>query len=44
LPVVVGERTLVNRWMIPRSRHSRSNTTNPGGRENRPVKTLPLSS
>jgi hypothetical protein len=43
LPVVVGERTPVNRWVMPRSRHSRSNNTTPGGRPNRPVNTLPLS-
>jgi hypothetical protein len=43
LAVVVGERTLVSRWVMPFSRQIRSKSTSTGGRWNRPVKTLPLS-
>ena len=42
--VVVGERGLVSRWVMPFSRQIRSNITSAGrGRPNRPVNCLPLS-
>jgi hypothetical protein len=44
LPVVVGARTLVRRWVMPFSRKIRSNSTSAGrGLPNRPVNCLPLS-
>ena len=43
LPVVVGERGSVCRWVMPFSRQTRSKSTSTGGRVNRPVNTLPLS-
>jgi hypothetical protein len=44
LPVVVGERGLVSRWVMPLSRHSFSNITSTGnGRVCRPVNCRPLS-
>jgi hypothetical protein len=43
LPVVVGERTPVWRWLIPFSRKIRSNSTSVGLGPNRPVKHFPLS-
>jgi hypothetical protein len=43
-PVVVGERGLVSRWVMPFSRQIRSNSTSAGrGLPNRPVNCLPLS-
>ena len=44
LPVVVGERGLVSRWVMPFSRQIRSNSTSAGrGLPKRPVNCLPLS-
>ena len=44
LPVVVGDRGLVSRWVMPFSRQIRSNSTSAGrGLRNRPVNTVPLS-
>jgi hypothetical protein len=43
-PVVVGERGLVSRWVMPFSRQIRPNITSAGrGFPNRPVNCLPLS-
>ena len=42
-PVVVGDRGLVSRWVMPFSRQIRSNSTSAGrGLPNRPVNCLPL--
>jgi hypothetical protein len=42
-PVVVGDRGLVSRWVMPFSRQIRSNSTSAGrGLMNRPVNTVPL--
>ena len=44
LPVVVGDRGFVSRWVMPFSRQIRSNSTSAGrGLMNRPVNTVPLS-
>ncbi len=43
LPVVVGERGAVSRWVMPFSRQILSNSTSVSDRPNRPVNTLPLS-
>jgi hypothetical protein len=44
-PVVVGDRTLVSRWVMPFSRQIWPDSTSTGtpGLWNRPVKTFPLS-
>jgi hypothetical protein len=43
LPVVVGERGAVKRWVIPLLRQIRSKRTGPGPGPNRAVNTFPLS-